>query len=162
MQTCDVVEISRRNGHIPSGLIEACYRASQSGLVVLALDGISPQAVNRILDPVVPTLPLDIPGVLYIDAADAARVQEAVFAAERIFVATIAFRGMVRALGVAPRLIAPVDLAGSRLLGLGMGQRTGHATEPPGERNGAHDPVPARVPAQSQPAPLYLGRYYAL
>lgn len=157
MRVRGVVEISGRKGRVPAGLVEDCYRASQNGLVALVLRDIPPQAVDRILDPLVPTLPLNIPGVLYIDSRETGRVREALLAAESIFVATAAFRGVVRALGVAPRLIAPVSQAGRSLCGF-LRERNGHLAPP--DRNGRG--APTLVPARLQAAERHQARYHGL
>ncbi|MCT7376921.1 hypothetical protein [Chelativorans salis] len=152
MHIHDIVEISRSNDCVPAKLIEVSYRASQDHLIGLVLHGISPQMVNLILDPIVPTLPLNIPGVLYIDAGDEKRVREAVLSAETIFVATATFRGLVRRWGVAPRMIVPVSHVGQRrrcvAKRIGNG-RAAKGSEPAGNQS-AHGTEPAVFPSNSQ------------
>ncbi|PJR14379.1 hypothetical protein [Sinorhizobium meliloti] len=111
MQTRRVIEIVKSGGHLPAELILTGYWASQSGLIVFILNGVTPQAVNLVLDPIVVTLPLTIPGVLYVDVRDKARVREAVLFAEEIYAATRFFRRLTVRCGIAPRLIAPVERA---------------------------------------------------
>ncbi len=64
-----------------------------------------------VLDPIVVTLPMTIPGVLYVDVGDKTRVREAVLFAEEIYAATRLFRRLTIRCGIAPKLIAPVDRA---------------------------------------------------
>ncbi|WP_159587175.1 hypothetical protein [Chelativorans xinjiangense] len=164
MHVRDVVEISRSGGGEPARLIEMSYRASQDGLVALVLHGISPQTVNLVLDPIVPTLPLNIPGVFYIDIGEEMRVREAVLSAETIFAATVRFRGLLRGWGVAPRMIVPVSQADRR--GRGVARRIGdsRALEPPDlsrGQSGACATQAVRIPADSQTAHPDGGRRYA-
>lgn len=58
-------------------LVVSAYRASRDGVVVLVLSGVSPAEVDRILDPVVPSMPLTIPGVRYLQATDEEAVRRA-------------------------------------------------------------------------------------
>lgn len=164
MQIRDVVEISGINGRVPVGLIEASYRASQEVLVALILRGVSPQSVNRILDPIVPTLPLDIPGVLYIDADDHARVREAVLSAATVFVATATFRRLVRALGVAPTTIVPVGRAGRPRRGLPGGADENCAVDrgQPADQNGLPGPALSLISSKPQPVQPGARRYHVL
>lgn len=67
MQARRVIEIVQSAGYLPAELILTGYWASQSGLVVFILNGVTPQAVDLVLDPIVVTLPMTIPGVLYVD-----------------------------------------------------------------------------------------------
>ncbi|WP_265518339.1 hypothetical protein [Nitratireductor luteus] len=146
MHIRDVVEISRSNGRLPARLIEASYQASQDGLVALVLRDISPQTVNLILDPIVPSLPLNIPGVLYIDADDETRVREAVLSAEIIFAATADFRAMVCRWGVAPRMIVPVSHAHRH--GHDIARRMGDSRG----QSGVCDATSAPIPTNPQTA----------
>ena len=66
-------------GQLPATLVRWAYRASQIGVVALVLNGIDARDVNRVLDPLVPLLPLTIPGVIYLHMDDDPRVQEAIF-----------------------------------------------------------------------------------
>ena len=68
----DVVEVSRDlRGRLPADLIVATYRSSTRRCAALALaDDVSTSAVDALLDPVVKTLPLTMPGVLYIAMQD--------------------------------------------------------------------------------------------
>jgi hypothetical protein len=49
-------------------LIRAAYRSSRSGVVALALRGVTRQIVDRALDPVVDTRGDQVRGVVYMDA----------------------------------------------------------------------------------------------
>ncbi|WP_143348478.1 hypothetical protein [Ensifer adhaerens] len=83
---------------------------SQKRLTVFVLNEVTPAAVNRVLDPVVPTLPLLIPGVLYVKISDDARVREAVETAEVVYAATSLFRDLLTGYGILPGLLRPVEL----------------------------------------------------
>ena len=115
MQARRVIEIVQTGGYLPAELILTGYWASQSGLVVFILNGVTPQAVDLVLDPIVVTLPMTIPGVLYVDVGDKTRVREAVLFAEEIYAATTLFRRLTIRCGIARELIAPVDRAIPRL-----------------------------------------------
>jgi len=96
-----VVEIARsRAGRPPGELLEQAYRASCHEPVVLVLNGIDRRSVDRLLDPLVPTLPLGIPGVLYVDLACEEAVEAAVRSASTIYATTGAFRSRVCRLGI--------------------------------------------------------------
>jgi hypothetical protein len=96
-----VVEIAGEGGAVPVALIEHGYRASQRYPVVFVLNGVSPQMVDLVLDPIVPQLPLNIPGVVYVDIGDEERVREALLSAQAILTSTEAFRRLATCLGVA-------------------------------------------------------------
>ncbi|MDX0424426.1 hypothetical protein GOC91_22440 [Sinorhizobium medicae] len=115
MQTRSVIEIAGSGIHLPAELIIAGYWASQTGLVVFVLNGVTPPAVNAVLDPIVVTLPFSIPGVLYVDINDEKRVREAVLFAEEIYAATRAFRRIAARCGIAPDTIESVGMAFSKL-----------------------------------------------
>ncbi|PST22048.1 hypothetical protein C7U60_12455 [Mesorhizobium plurifarium] len=117
MQTRSVIEIVGSGGDLPADLIVAGYWASQTGLVVFILNDVAPQAIDLVLDPIVATLPLTIPGVLYVDIEDRLRVRETLLFAEEIYVATRVFRHLASRWGKAPAAIASVDTAIPRLDG---------------------------------------------
>ncbi len=105
MLGCSVIEIMPSNGRVPAELIEAGYRSSQYGLVVFVLNNVTPQAVNLVLDPVVRTMPLSIPGVLYIKIGDEQRVREAVTSASIIHFASNALYNLAASYGASPKLV---------------------------------------------------------
>ncbi|WP_018237880.1 hypothetical protein [Ensifer sp. BR816] len=111
MQARSVIEIVESGGGPPADLIVAGYWASQAGLVAFVLNGVTPQAINLVLDPIVTTLPLSIPGVLYVRICDAARVCEAVRCADEIYAATGTFRRLTADYGIAPTSIRSVATA---------------------------------------------------
>jgi hypothetical protein len=111
MQARSVIEIVESGGRPPADLIVAGYWASQAGLVVFVLNGVTPQAINLVLDPIVTTLPLSIPGVLYVRIHDEARVCEAVRCADEIYAATGSFRRLTADYGIAPTRIRSVATA---------------------------------------------------
>jgi hypothetical protein len=104
-----VVEIAGEGGAVPAALIERGYRASQRCPVVFVLNGVSPQVVDLVLDPIVPQLPLNIPGVVYVDIRDQERVRDAVLAARAILTSTEAFHRLAICLGVSDD---PTDATG--------------------------------------------------
>jgi hypothetical protein len=67
-----VLEIApESSGALPTGLLAAAYRASSVGYVMLVLRGVSPQAVDRVLDPLVSSSRTwRLNGVVYVDAHD--------------------------------------------------------------------------------------------
>jgi hypothetical protein len=105
MLGCSVIEIMPSNGRLPAELIEAGYRSSQYGLVVFVLNNVTPQAVNLILDPVVRTMPLSIPGVLYIEIGDEQRVRDAVTSASIVYFASNALYNLAASYGASPELV---------------------------------------------------------
>ncbi|WP_153064557.1 hypothetical protein [Agrobacterium sp. LAD9] len=90
------MEIAKINDRIPEELIVRGYRYSRFGTVAFILNEIKSDAVNRILDPVVPTLSLSIPGVQYIDIASA-RVNEIVVSAKTVVAISARFIDLVAA-----------------------------------------------------------------
>jgi hypothetical protein len=64
-----IVEIARGSDERElTELIRAAYRSSRSGLVALALRGVTREIADRALDPIVDTLSDDARGVVYMDA----------------------------------------------------------------------------------------------
>lgn len=72
MRIAAVLEIApESSGTLPTGLLAAAYRASSVGYVMLVLRGVSPQAVDRVLDPFVSSSRTwHLNGVVYADARD--------------------------------------------------------------------------------------------
>jgi hypothetical protein len=67
-----VVEIAPGNdGTLPIGLISAAYRASSSIPILLLLRALTPQTIDRVLDPVVASAGIASRGVRYVIAGDA-------------------------------------------------------------------------------------------
>lgn len=60
------IEILSEANDIPS-IVTRGYNLSQFGAVAFLLNGISPKQIDAILDRVVPTISVNIPGVSYID-----------------------------------------------------------------------------------------------
>jgi hypothetical protein len=110
MHIQSVIEIAETDGRLPVEIIIKGYRLSQKRLTVFVLNEVTPAAVNRILDPVVPTLPLFIPGVLYVKISDDARVREAVESADVVYAATSLFRDQLTGYGTLPGLLRPIEL----------------------------------------------------
>ncbi|MQB07216.1 hypothetical protein DXT91_24350 [Agrobacterium tumefaciens] len=90
------MEIARINDRIPEELIVRGYRYSRFGTVAFILNDIKSDVVNRILDPVVPTLSLSIPGVQYVDIASA-RVDEIVASATTVVAISARFIDLIAA-----------------------------------------------------------------
>ena len=106
-----LVEIAlTRSGAIPEDLIVRTYAASRFEPIALMLNGITARLVNAVLDPVVPTMPLDIPGVLYVDISNG-RVWEMLQAARLVFASTPALRDTAIASGVSKSRIRQAESA---------------------------------------------------
>ncbi len=106
-----LVEIAlTRSGAIPEDLIVRTYAASRFEPIALILNGITARLVNAVLDPVVPTMPLDIPGVLYVDISNG-RVWEMLHAARLVFASTPALRDTAIASGVSKSRICQAESA---------------------------------------------------
>ncbi|MBB4189121.1 hypothetical protein [Sinorhizobium terangae] len=108
MHVQNVIEITQTDGLLPAAVIITAYRASRYGLVVFVLNDVAPAAIDVILDPVVSTMPLSIPGVLYVHMSDEARVCQAVTSAETVYAATEAFRNLAVGYGAPPGNIRSV------------------------------------------------------
>ena len=108
-----VVEIvPTADGKLPECLLWNAYRASRSGVIALALTDVTVEAVNRVMDGIVPHFPLDIPGVVYIDAQNRPLLAWVLDQAELIFGQTNEFRRL------APKtstILTPHLLGGSEL-----------------------------------------------
>lgn len=66
-------------------LLHTAYRASRRGRILLILNGVSTESIDEILDPLVATMPLDIPGLRYVSADNRAVVNDAVREADIVF-----------------------------------------------------------------------------
>jgi hypothetical protein len=84
------------DGKPPEDVLWNAYRASQSGVIVFALNGVTVASVNKIMDRIVPHFPLNIPGVLYIDAQDKCLLAWVLNRAKLIFWQTDAFQRAAR------------------------------------------------------------------
>jgi hypothetical protein len=84
------------DGKPPEDVLWNAYRASQSGVIVFALNGVTIASVNKIMDRIVPCFPLNIPGVLYIDAQDRCLLAWVLNRAKLIFWQTNAFQSVAR------------------------------------------------------------------
>jgi hypothetical protein len=93
-----VLEIVTEPGReLPSALIEAAYSASRAGIVVLALRGVTPDIVDRVLDPLVVDIGREIHGVVYIDANDLASVVDVATRARLVMAVSPELRESLRA-----------------------------------------------------------------
>ena len=83
------------DGDPPEHLLSDAYSASRSGTIVLALNGVTAAATNRVMDGIVPHFPLSIPGVLYVDARNRPLLRWILDNTDMIFGETDEFRKMV-------------------------------------------------------------------
>ena len=87
MSVLAVIEIERQqDGKLPHNLLRLAYRASRRGQIVLVLNDVSPFDVNRAIDALVARMPLNVPGLLYVDGRDAGRLADCSAKANMIFV----------------------------------------------------------------------------
>jgi hypothetical protein len=102
MRIAAVLEIAlESSGELPTGLLAAAYRASSVGHVMLALRGVSAQAVDRILDPLVSSSRnWRLNGVVYADARDEQLVCSAATCARVVVASTDEFRAQLEARGI--------------------------------------------------------------
>ncbi|NTG05519.1 hypothetical protein [Rhizobium rhizogenes] len=91
MEIVRIVEIAVAQNEPPIDLIRETYRASECVAIALVLNGVSPQTVNAVLDPIVATMSLAIPGVIYLDIRQQEQLREAIISASQIYVATQQF-----------------------------------------------------------------------
>ena len=82
-------------------LIRAAYRASRSGVVVVALRGITSDAADRLLDDIVDPTDPTFQGVLYLDAADERALLAAGAHAGVVIAVTDTFRRQLDGAGLA-------------------------------------------------------------
>lgn len=80
------------DGRLPVSLLKSIYRASEHGRYILALHSIGWIAIDQALDELVHSLPLNIPGVLYVDISDENALLEAVSATAVVYAASDRFR----------------------------------------------------------------------
>lgn len=108
MHVQSVIEITPTDGHLPAAVIVSGYRSSQYGLVIFILNEVTAAAINLVLDPIVNTMPLSIPGVLYVQISDETRVRQAVTSAETIYVATEFFQNLAIGYGAVSGILHPI------------------------------------------------------
>lgn len=125
-----LVEISAgSNGEVPSDLVQAVYRASADGLFILALHGVDADAIDRSLDGVVCSMPLNIPGVIYVDAEDETAMRAALGATEQIFSTSFAFRMRIERIGFERQDSMGVGCPIAALIASGFDRMTGSLRE---------------------------------
>ena len=96
-----VLEVGRQpDGALQGELIAAAYRASLDARVLLVLDRVSPAEVDKVLDGVVRSSPLQRPGVRYANVEDDATVLGAATQAHRIFASSDCFRAKLETRGL--------------------------------------------------------------
>ena len=99
MNSLAVVEIAANSlGRLPAAMLEKLYRASEKGVIILVLNDTGYEAVDKVLDDVVASLPHSIPGVRYVDSTDDDGIRRACGSAPLVFWQTNAFRRQVTTL----------------------------------------------------------------
>ena len=91
MQSRIAIEIAQHFGARTDELLIVGYRYSRFGLVSLILNGVEPNQVDEILDPVVGSMSLRIPGVEYIDIAAQNDVHRAILEAKAVVAVSLEF-----------------------------------------------------------------------
>lgn len=103
------------DGAIPIDLVSLAYRTSRWDRIALIVGDSDIPKIDRALDGLVDTMPLDIPGVRYIRASSDAEIRQAVREADLIFVATERLLGHIKATHCSKARVRPIDQA-SKLL----------------------------------------------
>ena len=83
------------NGQVPKELVLKGYMYSRYGAVAFILNDITPDTLNNILDPIVPGLGLNIPGVKYVKMDVRPDVFDAISSAKLIVTLSPLFSEMV-------------------------------------------------------------------
>ena len=105
-----VIEIvSAPDGKPPVDLLLSAYRASASGMVILALRDVGPGTIDDVLDGLVHDMSLDIPGVRYVSVGDVEALFDAAREAEAIYFATTAFQALMAMAHIETGKMLPVD-----------------------------------------------------
>jgi hypothetical protein len=100
-----VIEIvPGRGGDLPVDLLRNIYRASQGGVIALALTDVTAAIVNTVMDRIVPLFPLTIPGIRYIDTANRSMLARIIYRADVVFGDTVQFRRTAVEIGFEPPL----------------------------------------------------------
>jgi hypothetical protein len=100
-----VIEIvPGRGGDLPENLLRNIYRASQGGVIALALTDVTAAIVNKVMDRIVPLFPLTIPGIRYIDTANRSMLARIIYRADVAFGDTVQFRRTAVEVGFEPPL----------------------------------------------------------
>ena len=141
MRIAAVLEIAPEStGALPTGLLAAAYRASSVGYVMLVLRGVSAQAVDRVLDPLVSSSRhWRLNGVVYVDARDEQFVCSAAKRARIVVASSDEFRAQLDA-----REIPYADLR-SAMERLSELERGTGVTIPPAASVGSVAPVAANT-----------------
>ena len=96
MQFAALVEVApTADGVLPVELIRKAYRASIRGTVGLVVPRYERARVDRVLDDVVPAMPLDVSGVWYVDGADRVRVASVALRAGIVIATSPALRALL-------------------------------------------------------------------
>jgi hypothetical protein len=109
-----------------SGLIHAAYRSSRSGVVGLALHGVTRETVDRVLDTVVEARDVGLKGVVYLDAEDEPAMLAVASHAAVVIASTEGFRSQVGEWGIAAMGLRDCAL----FLGLPMATRSPSSPAP--------------------------------
>lgn len=92
------IEIAAVGDLAPNALILKGYKLSRYGAVAFILNGISHQRINKILDPLVPTLKFDIPGVRYISIDSHVDVKTAISSTHLVVACSKEFNDLLECL----------------------------------------------------------------
>ncbi len=93
MRSRTVIELANATeAGLPIDLLEAAYRASASGMVVLVLPFSLRRLVDRLLDPIVESVGPTTGGVRYVDSSDEPAVRAVLASATYAVAATSEFR----------------------------------------------------------------------
>jgi hypothetical protein len=129
MQTRAVIEVAAEaDPNLRSRLAVLAYRLGQTGLVVLALRGLSRCEVDRLFDPIVTAVGLISPGTFYVEADDPAAVLGYIHPGCTVIGTTDRFCSTLRSRGIPvlraeealqqtedmirpPRVVAPLSVA---------------------------------------------------
>lgn len=122
-----VVEIVPvHDGTLPKNLLRTVYRASQGGVIALALTDVTAAVVDKVMDDIVPLFPLNIPGIRYIDTENQSMLARIICRADVAFGDTILFRRIALEAGFEPPLPFSWQFGG----GNGPASSSAHASWP--------------------------------
>lgn len=111
-----VVEIEHGpDGFLPRELIRLAYQASRRGQITLVLQGVTPWDIDREIDPLVKAMPLNIPGLLYVDGHDAGRLAVSSAKANMIFISSATAQSWNASFRFRPKAARPIGAASAVL-----------------------------------------------
>ncbi len=110
-----ILEVRRLpSGELPAPLISSAYLASRSAAVLLVLDSVTRDEVDRVLDPVVSRFGRDRRGVVYAERGDDREVLALAANGCAVFASSDAFRARLSSLGIAFRDATDAEFALAR------------------------------------------------